>query len=50
VALTSLPAAAFILAGSPWQTSAAVIAVFVTGLGLVQRLRDPKACPTRTAA
>ena len=50
VALTSLPAAAVILAGSPWQTSSAVLAVFVTGLGLVQRLRDPKACPTRTVS
>lgn len=50
VALTSLPAAAIMLHASPWETSAAVLAVFVTGLGLVQRLRDPKACPTRTSA
>lgn len=50
VALTSLPAAAVILHGSPWLTSAGVLAMFVTGLGLVQRLRDPKACPTRTTA
>ena len=50
VALTSLPAAAIVLHGSPWQTSAAVIAMFVNGLGLVQRLRDPKACPARPSA
>lgn len=49
VALTSLPAAAIMLHASPWATSAAVLAVFVNGLGLVQRLRDPDACPTRTA-
>lgn len=49
VALTSLPAAAIILHASPWQTSAVVIAVLVNGLGLMQRLRDPKACPTRTS-
>lgn len=47
VALTSLPAAAVILHASPCEISAAVLAAFVNGLGLVQRLRDPKACPTR---
>jgi hypothetical protein len=49
VTLMSLPAAAIILNASPWEASAAVLAIFVNGLGLAQRLRDPKACPTRPA-
>ena len=50
VAVTSLPFAAVMLHANPWQLSSAGMAVLVTGLGLVQRLRDPKTCPTRTGA
>ena len=49
VAITSLPFAAVILHANLWLISSAGMAVLVTGLGLVQRLRDPKACPTRPA-
>ena len=50
VAITSMPFAAVMLHANPWQLSSAGMAVLVTGLGLVQRLRDPKACPTRPRA
>ena len=50
VSATSLPLAALMLHANPWQSGTAVMAVFITGIGLVQRLRDPKACPTRRAA
>jgi hypothetical protein len=50
VATASLPFAAVMLHANPWQMSSAVLAALVTGIGLVQRLRDPKACPTGPAA
>ncbi|HEY5482382.1 MAG TPA: hypothetical protein VIK31_01025 [Propionibacteriaceae bacterium] len=50
VAVTSLPFAAVMLHANPGQISTAGMAALVTGLGLFQRLRDPKACPTRPAA
>ena len=50
VAATSLPAVAVMLHANPWQISTAVMAALVTGIGLMQRLRDPKACPARTPA
>jgi hypothetical protein len=50
VAITSLPFAAVMLNANPWQISTAGMAALVTGLGLFQRLRDPKACPTRPAS
>ncbi len=46
-AAASLPIAALMLHLNPGLISTAGMAVMVTGLGLVQRLRDPKACPTR---
>ena len=48
VAATSLPAAAVMLHANPWQISSAVLAALVTGIGLMQRLREPKACPAQT--
>ncbi len=50
VAAASLPLAALILHTNPWQIQSAGMAALVTGIGLAQRLRDPKACPTRRAA
>jgi len=48
-AAASLPIAAMMLHLNPGQISTAGMAALVTGLGLVQRLRDPKAFPTRPA-
>ncbi|MHB1009403.1 MAG: hypothetical protein ACYC1E_09285 [Propionibacteriaceae bacterium] len=49
-AAASLPLAALMLHLNPLQISSAGMSALVTGLGLVQRLRDPKACPTRPTA
>lgn len=46
-AAASLPLAAILLHANPLQVPSAGMAALVTGIGLVQRLRDPKACPTR---
>ena len=50
VAAASLPLAALMVHLNPLQVSSAGMAALVTGIGLVQRLRDPKACPTRPTA
>lgn len=50
IAAASLPVAAVMLHANPGAISTAGFAALVTGIGLVQRLRDPKACPTRPGA
>jgi hypothetical protein len=47
VAVTSLPFAAVMLHANRGQISTAGMDALVTGLGLFQRLRDPKACPAQ---